>query len=119
MDIDNLKAAIDRLLSQVGGFQELNVEGLKNTMFPDHVIFALHNHLGNIRQLIYESGGAFNATDQVLAFKGAEREMGEITENLLVLHQAGIMKDASYQYLSQATHEVAELLHKASDPDYK
>jgi hypothetical protein len=50
---------------------------------------------------------------------GAEREMGEITENLLVLHQAGIMKDASYQYLSQATHEVAELLHKASDPDYK
>lgn len=86
-------------------------------MFPDHTIAALHNHLGNISHMTDDSSAAFNATDQALAFSGALRELGEVEENLLALHQTEHLTDSEYQFVSERVYELKEKLKAAEDPE--
>lgn len=119
MGSDRLVESINVLIDQVNGVDSIAV-GKINTdvMFPYHIIASLHNHLGNIKQFVSEGASAFNASDQFLALNSALKELGEVRENLLQLHQTNVISDALYQYLDTSTRGVVEQLSQATNPEY-
>ena len=118
MDSDRLIEAIDLLITRVEMFPVISAAGLKNKMYPDDNIAALHNRLGNIKHYVSDMSAAFNATDQFLSIRAAERELDEVGNSLLSLHQTSLLTDSQYQLLSQTLHELDELLRKSTDPEY-
>lgn len=118
MDSDHLLAGIDVLINRVNNIDSISAKGLKDTDFPDRVIASLHNHLGNIKHFVGDISAAFNATDQFLAIKAAERELDEASNDLLELHQNSLLNDYQYQKLAETSHELDEQFRRATDPEY-
>ncbi len=106
------------LIERVNSYPEINESGLKNTDFPDRTIASLHNHLGNMKQYISGISTAFNATEQSLMIKNAEKDLNEVGSDLFELHQRGAMSNSVYSALNVIAKELEELLSKQFDSDF-
>lgn len=118
MDGDRLELAIDRLIDRINTVNSISADGLKGTAFPDEVIASMHDHLGNCKHYIYDVTFAFNASEQFVSIEHATRELEEASDDLFKLHAELKLPDLEYETLNLLFHEVAELLKKATDPEY-
>jgi hypothetical protein len=112
--IDKINALIDAV-NRVAAINEL---GLKNTDFPDLKIASLHNHLGNIKHYLGGATVAFNASEQFMILKEAERELEEVQNDLYELHHGDVINSRTYANLLECVADVDELLRRATDPDF-
>lgn len=118
MDGDKIQTAIDHLIDRINTVPTINAEGLKNTPFPDNVIASMHDHLGNCKHYISDISQAFNASEQFVSIKNAERELSEASDDLFKLHAELKLPDLEYEVIMKLFKEVDELLREATDPEY-
>ena len=118
MDENPLHLAIDGLTRSINTIPTISSEGLYDQKFPDELITELHNHLGNVRQLIYASSSAFNAIEQFLILKDAQKELGEVGNRLFAAHQNNMLSDTLYDNLAGQIITLEGLLSDTVDPEY-
>ncbi|MDQ3093611.1 MAG: hypothetical protein M3Q70_00330 [bacterium] len=118
MDHDATIESIDFLINRVNNIVSISAGGMKDTDFPDKVIASLHNHLGNAKHMVNDMTAAFNATDQFLSIKAAEKELDEAAADLLELHQHSLLNDWQYQHLAHYAHDLQDLLSNATDTEF-
>lgn len=118
IDDDTLQEALDELIRDINGTPAISAEGLKESMFPDDLIAAIHNHLGNTRQLLSPASGSFNASDLSVAYTSAQKELEELSSNLFSASQTSLIDTYTYQKLERDIRRIIDLVSDLTDSEY-
>lgn len=118
MGEDTLHELIKDLITAIESYESLNDEGLKQAMFPDDLILAIHNHLGNAYQLIGSAEEAFNGAEQTIAYRSAQNELDALSNNLFSAQQTGLIGEASFRSLDNKIRNIKGLISDFIDPEY-
>jgi hypothetical protein len=81
-------------------------------------ILELHNHLGNVRQMVEASTDAINGTEQFLILIDAQKELDELNNRLLSAHQLSLLSDEYYEHLSEKVLLLENLISDSLDTEY-
>lgn len=110
---------LHELITNVSQIPALQPAELGNVMYPSDIILALHNHLGNIKQLLNGSLTASNGTDKYYALKGAEKELDELGDTISSAAYTGLITNEQYPSLRDKAEELARAIHDEVDTDYE
>ena len=112
MGEDSLTDLTKILIEEIEMFPAVNSDGLNNTLHPDALILAMHNHLGNAHQMIDSSITAANGTEQFLILKNAHKELDGLVDNLRQAEMTGVLsREQSHWLIGKAR----DLMNKISD----
>lgn len=118
MGEDTLQESIDELVAAVNSYEEISAEGIRGVMFPDDLIAAIHNHLGNTKQLLSSAEEAFNGAEQSLAYKSAQKELDALSNSLFTAQQTGIISQPAYDSLAAKVRHLIDRISDVVDPEY-
>lgn len=118
MGEDTIIQAIQRVVADIESNPVINSEGLRNTMYPDHLIVAMHNHLGNVYQIVTSSKEAMNGTEQFMAMQHAQKELDEMSSNLFKAKMTGLISPTQYESLAAKIRDVSAEIKGSVDTEY-
>lgn len=118
MQGDYLQEAVDELIRDVNSNSQISEAGLKEAMYPDDLILAIHNHLGNIKQMVSSEVTAFNASEQFEINKATQRELEELSSNLFSARQTDLISEVIYNGLNEKIRNITKVISDLTDPEY-
>lgn len=118
MGDNTLDESVKELISTINSYDAISEAGLKNVMFPDDLIVAIHNHLGNINQFISSANGAFNGSEQASAYNSALTEAKALSDNLFSAQQTGLISEATFRSIDIKIRAIMESIGDLVDPEY-
>ena len=114
-----LDELLEELIAEIAQTPPLQPAELGKAMYPSDIILALHNHLGNIKQLIDSSVAVSNSADKFYAFKAAQKELDGLKDKISTTAYTGLITDKQYASLRNKTEELTTALHDSIDSDYQ
>lgn len=115
---DDLKEDARLLVELINSYDSIGSKAIKNVMFPDDLIAAIHNHLGNVYQLIDSAAEAFNGAEQSLAYKHAQNELSALSNNLFTASQTGLISEPTFRSIDSKINALAGKISDITDPEY-
>lgn len=118
MGEDTLQDSVIELINAINSYDSISAVGLKDTMFPDDLILAIHNHIGNVNQFIGSASEAFNGAEQSVAYKSAQTELDALSSNLFSASQTGLIGEPIFRNLDNKIRNLISRISDVSDPGY-
>ncbi len=118
MGEDGLHDSLRDLINAINSYDNISSAALSNAMFPDDLILAIHNHLGNINQLVSSASEAFNGAEQEIAYASAQKELEALSASLFSARQTGLISENIYNSINQKVHNIINSISDLMDPDY-
>lgn len=116
---DTLQDLMVELTRRINECPGISAEGLHDTLFPDDLISAIHNHLGNANQLVSSSYEAANGAEQFTALKAAQKELDALRDSLLAATQTNLLGEESHREIDAKIVTLMEVISDTTDPEYQ
>ena len=118
MNNEQILKLVNLFIDKVNRNDDISVEGLRTTDFPDKNIARLHNKLGNVKHYVSNEQSSFNGTDQVLSLKYAQQALKDASDELCTLQQRSVINLQVYNSLNDDIHHIDDVLNKTMIPEY-
>ncbi|MDQ3123585.1 MAG: hypothetical protein M3Q14_02795 [bacterium] len=113
-----LLTTINEITESITQLPAIGSVGLDSAESKEKIILEMHNHLGNVRQMVEASTEAFNGTEQFLILKNAQKELTELGSRLFEAHQINMVNDDFYNSIDEKMHTLQDLISDTVDPEY-